>query len=55
MFFIQKYFISLLHQNNIIMKTYYIYYWLFKNDEWQDFETEITAIRFEDAYSEFKD
>ena len=38
-----------------IMKTYYIYYWLFKNDEWQDFETEITAIRFEDAYSEFKD
>ena len=31
------------------MKTYYIYYWLFKNDEWQDFETEITAIRFEDA------
>ena len=37
------------------MKTYYIYYWLFKNDEWQDFETEITAIRFEDAYTDFKD
>ena len=37
------------------MKTYYIYYWLFKNDEWQDFETEITAIRFEDAYADFKD
>ena len=55
MFFIQKLVVYLLHQNNIIMKTYYIYYWLFKNDEWQDFETEITAIRFEDAYSEFKD
>jgi hypothetical protein len=37
------------------MKTYYIYYWLFKNDEWQDFETEITAIRFEDAYDQFKE
>ena len=55
MFFILKLVVYLLHQNNIIMKTYYIYYWLFKNDEWQDFETEITAIRFEDAYSEFKD
>lgn len=37
------------------MKRYYIYYWLFKNDEWQDFETEITAIRLEDAYTQFKD
>lgn len=37
------------------MKKYYIYYWLFKNDEWQDFETEITAITLEDAYTQFKD
>lgn len=37
------------------MKTYYIYYWLYRNDEWQDFETEITSLNFEEAYLTFKD
>ncbi len=37
------------------MKRYYIYYWLYRNDEWQDFETEITALNFDEAYKEFKD
>lgn len=37
------------------MKKYYIHYWSYKKDEWQDFETEITATTLEEAYSIFKD
>ncbi len=37
------------------MKKYYVYYWVYRNDEWQDKELEITAINFEEAYKEFKD
>jgi hypothetical protein len=36
------------------MKKYYVYYWSYRNDQWEDYETEIKAINFEDAYEKFK-
>ena len=48
-----RFIFALSNYNN--MKRYYIYYWLYRNDEWQDFETEIEALNLEDAFKDFKD
>ena len=37
------------------MKKYRIYYWKYKNDEYQDFEIDIIAKDFDEAYLAFKD
>lgn len=37
------------------MKKYRIYYWKYKNDEYQDFEIDIIANNFDEAYLSFKE
>ena len=37
------------------MKKFRVYYWKYKNDEYQDFEIDIIANNFDDAYLAFKD
>ena len=37
------------------MKTFRVYYWKYKNDDYQDFEIDIIANNFHEAYLSFKD
>jgi hypothetical protein len=37
------------------MKKYRVYYWKYRNDEYQDFEVEIYASNFDEAYKAFRE
>jgi hypothetical protein len=36
------------------MKKWLIGYWKYQNDQWEDLETEIQAMNFDDAYKNFR-
>jgi len=44
----------LLHQTNRNMKKFRIYYWKHKNDECIDFEKDIEAVSFDEAFARFR-
>jgi hypothetical protein len=37
------------------MKKFRVYYWKYKNDEYQDFEVDIIANNFDEAYKAFRE
>ena len=37
------------------MNKWLVGYWVYKNDQWEDYEIIIEAINFDDAYKIFKD
>lgn len=42
-------------KNTQKMKKFRVYYWKYKNDDYQDFEVDIIANNFDEAYLSFKD
>ena len=36
------------------MKKWLVGYWKYKNDQWEDLETEVEAIDFDHAYKSFR-
>jgi hypothetical protein len=37
------------------MKKFMVYYWKYKNDEYQDFEKEVEGNNFDDAFQKFRE
>jgi hypothetical protein len=36
------------------MKKWLVGYWKYKNDQWEDLETEVEAVDFDHAYKSFR-
>ena len=41
--------------NKTIMKKFMVYYWKYKNDDYQDFEKLIEGNNFDDAFAKFRE
>jgi hypothetical protein len=37
------------------MKTFRVYYWIYKNDQYEDFEIDIQGFNFDEAYTKFRE